>query len=1362
MSYTTHYKVSILGALISSIAFTALAVFAIAPGETLDPVGDTLCAGPNDPTCIINPYDGLDPNSVLYLDGNGDITTDALFSRTDDFFFIGTETLNPGYRNAVSLNDALGNGFFIGSSMLHESDSSDGFNIVFNGDASNLGLSDQTTLLGYLDLVNNQHAFSAFEPDGIRNQIQIIDSFGDAIRNIFLIGEEGINIESQNTSDSFQSRILVNHSDGILFEYDGTSGYTFPRTDGGAGEVLATDGSGQLSWVTPTGGSGSPSGNNTEIQFNESGSFGANQQFTFDPDTSKFWVKDTSIIGNTALLIDPDQGFYAIGDHGTGNQTRITIRDTIGDKNIQMNADNGLTVSGSVNTGMWLDINPTSEIASIGDLNSLGNNTYFKIDDANQAITFGYGSDTYTFPVGKGGAGQVLTDVAGDGTLSWETPSGGGSSLFTLLGTNLFDNRSGNGTMTGVGNFFVGTGAGALNDTGNHNIFLGNYSGAANTSGNHNIFNGYQSGYTNTTGANNIFSGQNAGYSNTTGDNNIFSGQGAGQSNTTGSNNIFSGYLSGSSNTTGAYNIFSGYLSGSSNTEGSNNIFFGQSAGILNTTGSENIFLGASSGYLNTTGSANIFFGSGAGTANTTGSFNLFSGHYAGQSNTEGSYNIFSGYYAGQSNTTGHDNIFSGYHAGYSNTTGGNNIFSGYYAGYSNTTGGNNIFSGTSAGYSNTTGSDNIFSGLQAGYSNTTGYFNIFSGYNAGQSNTEGSSNVFSGFQAGYSNTTGSSNIFSGYLAGYSNTEGSDNIFFGQYAGNTNVTGSFNVVIGYDADVATDSTTNAIALGATAIAASNEFALPDSITTWKFQGDSYTLPTAYPGASGYVLSSTDAGVLSWAAAGGGGGGDVSLVGVNSFASSISEQGIGTGLNLILIGEEAGADLVSGASGSNFFGPYSGYQALNAGFSNFFGGNAGALATDASESNFLGYFTGRQATNATRSNFFGSYAGYQASNASESNFVGYQAGQSAQNASNSIFIGSNAGFSATNAAYSIFIGQNAGALDSVDNTSLGASILIGKDTSTAGYSDSIAIGAGATNTASNQFMIGSAGSPIDEMIIVGNGASCAIDNNIYGDGSTGLNCSSDERLKTNITGLSSVLETLQNIETVTYNWKANPNGNQQIGFIAQNLEQYFPEMVREGHDGYLQVNYATMTPILTKAIQELDLKLVDIQTLSDETFLSRMRNWFADAGNGITKFFAKEIYTEQICVAKSDGTDFCINGDQLESVMNGSGNQIIYTSNNNNQNDSGDTDEPIIGESSNNEVIEENGDSSDSEPQMDVDGETGVDTATNTDASPSEDQSIENTTSAESSSESTAGADSSSESGDAGADSGAESGAGIDE
>ena len=53
--------------------------------------------------------------------------------------------------------------------------------------------------------------------------------------------------------------------------------YTFPANNGDASQVLTTDGSGTLSWTTPSG--GSPAGSNNQIQINQSGSFFADSTF---------------------------------------------------------------------------------------------------------------------------------------------------------------------------------------------------------------------------------------------------------------------------------------------------------------------------------------------------------------------------------------------------------------------------------------------------------------------------------------------------------------------------------------------------------------------------------------------------------------------------------------------------------------------------------------------------------------------------------------------------------------------------------------------------------------------------------------------------------------------------------------------------------------------------------------------------------------------------------------------------------------------------------------------------------------------------------------------------------------------------
>lgn len=49
-------------------------------------------------------------------------------------------------------------------------------------------------------------------------------------------------------------------------------------------------------------------------------------------------------------------------------------------------------------------------------------------------------------------------------------------------------------------------------------------------------------------------------------------------------------------------------------------------------------------------------------------------------------------------------------------------------------------------------------------------------------------------------------------------------------------------------------------------------------------------------------------------------------------------------------------------------------------------------------------------------------------------------------------------------------------------------------------------------------------------------------------------------------------------------------NKHYGFIAQELQKIYPDLVVEGEDGYLGVNYLEIIPLLVRSIQELNAKL----------------------------------------------------------------------------------------------------------------------------------------------------------------------------
>ena len=85
--------------------------------------------------------------------------------------------------------------------------------------------------------------------------------------------------------------------------------------------------------------------------------------------------------------------------------------------------------------------------------------------------------------------------------------------------------------------------------------------------------------------------------------------------------------------------------------------------------------------------------------------------------------------------------------------------------------------------------------------------------------------------------------------------------------------------------------------------------------------------------------------------------------------------------------------------------------------------------------------------------------------------------------------------------------------------------------------------------------------------------------------------SDIRYKENIKGLSNSLDNILKLNGVSYNWKSKSfpekhfTSNNQIGFIAQELEKIYPELVLTDSDGYKSVDYTRITPILVEALKE---------------------------------------------------------------------------------------------------------------------------------------------------------------------------------
>ena len=92
--------------------------------------------------------------------------------------------------------------------------------------------------------------------------------------------------------------------------------------------------------------------------------------------------------------------------------------------------------------------------------------------------------------------------------------------------------------------------------------------------------------------------------------------------------------------------------------------------------------------------------------------------------------------------------------------------------------------------------------------------------------------------------------------------------------------------------------------------------------------------------------------------------------------------------------------------------------------------------------------------------------------------------------------------------------------------------------------------------------------------------------------------SDARLKTKITviGDGRVLDALSSLRGVSYELIDQDNHGEQLGFIAQEVEEIFPQLVATNADGYKGVQYSRFVPLLVEALKEVRSENVRIRDM----------------------------------------------------------------------------------------------------------------------------------------------------------------------
>jgi hypothetical protein len=98
-------------------------------------------------------------------------------------------------------------------------------------------------------------------------------------------------------------------------------------------------------------------------------------------------------------------------------------------------------------------------------------------------------------------------------------------------------------------------------------------------------------------------------------------------------------------------------------------------------------------------------------------------------------------------------------------------------------------------------------------------------------------------------------------------------------------------------------------------------------------------------------------------------------------------------------------------------------------------------------------------------------------------------------------------------------------------------------------------------------------------------------NFAGTGIIGT-CSSDRRLKKNITPFAPMLDKVTALQPVRYFWRSDEfparhfGNSQNYGLIAQDVEQVLPELVATDSDGYKAVDYSELPLLTIQAVKEL--------------------------------------------------------------------------------------------------------------------------------------------------------------------------------
>gem|GEM_PF-3388458 len=258
--------------------------------------------------------------------------------------------------------------------------------------------------------------------------------------NMFIGTQAGINesgsgllyIENSDTVKPLIWGDFVNDSIRIYGALGIDDAFTFPTTDGSDGQVLRTDGSGNVTWDTPTLTNLEDDDNDTKIQVEESN----------DEDLIRFDIAGTEVmrLGSLGQL----QIFNANTSTMIGNAAGSSLS------------------SGSQNTFLGYEAG--------SNVSNTSNSTYL-----------GYNAGKTANGAGNTAVGSLSGDAITSGTNNTMMGLQSGSATNTGNDNVFIGQNAGRVNSSGGHNTFIGTAAGDANN-GDHNIFIGFNAGASESS----------------------------------------------------------------------------------------------------------------------------------------------------------------------------------------------------------------------------------------------------------------------------------------------------------------------------------------------------------------------------------------------------------------------------------------------------------------------------------------------------------------------------------------------------------------------------------------------------------------------------------------------------------------------------------------------------------------------------------------------------------------------------------------------------------------------------------------------------------------------------------------------------------------